>query len=387
MTKPVAYAVLAILATGALIWAGDAYLWRIASLVGLYAISAIGFQLVFGRLGLLMLAQGALFGAGAYLAAMATIHAGVSPWVGLLGAVCGSAALALFVAGPIARLESHYVALATLAMAQLGLLSVTHGGDWTGGSNGLYGVPSLDVLGYQVTGGPELTVLTWTGVGIALLAAHAVAGGYASARHATLRETPLAAASLGLDEGRTRLLLFPVAGALAGLAGALQAFGIGVVSPAVMRFEVMVTILTIAVVAGRGSFLGSVAAAGLLVPMPEVFRWLESYYLVAYGAALLLVITVFPTGLDGLMSRWFASEKSDSPEPSPLQIHGTAVDIRDLEKSFGGNRAVDGVTFSVAPGQILGLIGPNGSGKSTVLNPISGLERSTVALSGSAVRT
>jgi branched-chain amino acid transport system permease protein len=370
-----AYLLTLVCAAGGVFVFGDGYAWRIAALVGVYATAAIGFQLIFGRLGLLMLAQGALFGIGAYASAMIGVHAGVDPWVGVMGAILAGGFVALAIAGPVARLDSHYVALATLALAQLALLAATHGGTWTGGSNGLYGVPPLSFGGFDIVDGPALALVSWSGVMVALVAAHMVTGGAAKARHATIREAPLVAASLGIDAARARLILFPVAGGMAALAGAFQAHGLGVVSPAVLRFDVMITLLAIAVIGGRGSAGGAVAAACLLVPLPEVFRGLESYYLVAYGAALLVVMVALPGGIDGLIRRAFADTPSACPEPVSLNFSRDTLTVEGLSKAFGGNRALDGLALHLEPGSITGLIGPNGSGKTTALNLMSGIER------------
>lgn len=363
-------------ATAAMAVFADGYAWRIYGLVGLQATAAIGFQLVFGRLGLLMLAQGAFFGIGAYAAGMASVHLGLNPWLCVGMAVAAGAVAAVLTAGPVARLESHYVALATLALSQLALLAVTHGGTWTGGSNGLYGVAPLGIAGLELIDGPSLATVSWLAVGLALLVAYRLGEGANKARHATVRDAPLVAASLGIDARSARLILFPAAGALAALAGALQAHGLGVVSPAVMRFEVMITVLAIAVVGGRGSPLGAVAAAALLVPLPELFRWLEGYYLVAYGGVLLAVITLAPRGIDGTVRRLMPDLPGEEPASGHgLDLKGGVLRVEGLSKAFGGNRALEGCDLEVAPGGILGLIGPNGSGKTTALNLISGIER------------
>ena len=81
---------------------------------------------------------------------MISAHLELDPWLGVLGALLVGSVVALAIAGPVARLESHYVALATLALAQLALLAATHGGAWTGGSNGLYGVPPLSFGTFEI---------------------------------------------------------------------------------------------------------------------------------------------------------------------------------------------------------------------------------------------
>lgn len=384
------YALAAVLGLGGVIVFGDAYAQRVAALVGIYAIAAIGYQLVFGRLGLLSLAQGAFFGLGAYTTALLTTSFGLPIPLGLAAAIVLPTMVATVVAIPIARLESHYVALATLGLAQLALLAATNL-PFAGGANGLYGVPA--VLTGPIAFGPLAVgpftlgplaipvgwvtlALVWGGVLAALAVARFVTTGSRAAALATLRDAPDAAATLGLSATRSRLTLFAVAGGLGGLAGGLQAHGLGVVSPSVVGFDVMVTILAIAVVGGRGSPIGAVAGAALLIPLPEVFRFLEGYYLVAYGAVLLATIILVPRGFDGWLRSRFPRRTPAVPAPRPaaLKRPGKPLVVERLVKRFGGVVALDGVSFSVPAGSLVGLIGANGSGKTTTLNLISGLE-------------
>jgi branched-chain amino acid transport system permease protein len=360
---------------GGVVALGDTYALRVATLVGIYAIAAIGYQLVFGRLGLLSLAQGALFGIGAYTSALLTLSLGLPAPLGIVAAVVAPAAVGAAVALPIARLESHYVALATLGLAQLVLLAATNL-ELTGGANGLYGVPPLAVGPVEIAGGWPMLTLVWTLVGLCLLAARAMLAGGRAARFATLRDAPHAALTLGLNPVPARLVLFAAAGALGGLAGGLQVHGIGVVSPSVTGFEVMVTILAIAVVGGRGSGPGAVAGAALLIPLPEVLRFLEGSYLVAYGVLLLAAIVLMPRGLDGWLRDRFPRRPPAVPAAAsaPARRRGKALAVDGLRKRFGGVAALDGVSFAVSAGTVVGLIGANGSGKTTVLNLISGLE-------------
>jgi len=373
--RGVAYAAAIVVAGVVLIGFGDAYAIRIATLVGVYAIAAIGFQLVFGRLGLLALSQGALFAIGAYALALASVQWGWPPLAGLAASVALPALAGALIAMPVARLESHYVALATLGLAQLVLLAVTNL-EITGGANGLYGIPPFTVLGVDLSEGWRMLAVVWGGVALALLFFAGVTGGGRDARLATLRDAPHAATALGLDPVGARLLVFAVAGALAGLAGGFQALGLGVVSPAVARFDVMVTLLAIAVIGGRGSAWGAVAAAALLVPLPEVFRGLEQAYLLAYGAMLLAAIIVLPRGIDGVVRRYLP----DTPAPTPAAAIAksrrvSVLRVERVSKAFGGVQALDGAGFDARAGEVTGIIGANGSGKTTLLNIVTGLER------------
>lgn len=368
------YAVLLLAAGGGLIGAGDDYALRVATLVGTYAIAAIGFQLVFGRLGLLALSQGALFAVGAYSLALATVTWGWPPLAGLGLSVVVPAVAGALVAIPIARLQSHYVALATLGLAQLVLLAVTNL-EITGGANGMYGLPPLTVLGLDLSDGWRLFAVVWVGVALALGVFGWVTASGRAARLATLRDAPLAAVSLGLDPVGARLLVFTVAGALAGFAGGFQALGLGVVSPAVARFDVMVTLLAIAVVGGRGSAWGAVIASVILIPLPEVFRGLEQAYLLAYGVMLLAAVILLPRGIDGLVARVLPDLPAPVPEPKRAKARKISVlRAEKLTKRFGGVQALDGAGFDARAGELTGIIGANGSGKTTLLNIVTGLE-------------
>ncbi|MDF1794763.1 MAG: ATP-binding cassette domain-containing protein [Thalassobaculaceae bacterium] len=372
--RGLAYVMLFLTAGAVLLGAGDAYAMRVATLVGTYAIAAIGFQLVFGRLGLLALSQGALFAIGAYALALSSVHWGWPPVLGLVLSVVVPALAGALVAVPIARLESHYVALATLGLAQLVLLAVTNL-EVTGGANGLYGIPPLTVFGFDLSDSWRMLAVVWVAVAMALCVFAWATGAGRAGRLATLRDAPHAALALGLDPISNRLLAFTVAGALAGLAGGFQALGLGVVSPAVARFDVMITLLAIAVVGGRGSVWGAVTAAAILVPLPEVFRGLEQAYLLAYGVMLLAAVVALPTGIDGLVRRVLPDAPAPTPTPAaPKSRKISVLRVERVAKRFGGVQALDGAGFDARAGEVTGIIGANGSGKTTLLNIVTGLE-------------
>jgi branched-chain amino acid transport system permease protein len=144
--------------------------------------------------------------------------------------------------------------------------------------------------------------------------------------------------------------------------------------------------LTIAVVGGRTHIAGAILGAILIINLPEWFRAMEKYYLIAYGIALLAMIVAAPYGLIGLLEQWRAKLLPEKPPALPpaepltsvraaSPAAGLLLEIRDVHKHFGGLKALDGISLAVARGQIFGLIGPNGSGKTTMLNIITGIYR------------
>jgi len=401
-----------LLGGGAIVWAagivafGSAYDHRVLALAGLYALNAIGYQFTFGHAGALSLAQGAFFGLGAYVTAILGARLGWEFAATFPAAIASAALLAALVATPVLRLASHYFALATLAIAQMLWLAATNWEDLTGGANGLPGVPPVALGGAVLPSGLPFAVLVWAIVGLGALVAWRALRGLWGHAFALARHNPLAAAASGLDVGALRATAFVLSATYGGAAGALQAHAVGVVSPDVLGFAIMVLTLAIVVVGGRTSLAGAVLAAIVLVHLPEWLRPMSEAYLLAVGALLLAIVAIAPDGLVAAAGRLMPPRKGplavSPPQPFPAKGEGAtgeriaspsplvgegwgggagdthtppALAVDELAKSYGGIAALAGVSLTVAAGEIVGLVGPNGSGKTTLVNLASGIDR------------
>jgi branched-chain amino acid transport system permease protein len=349
---------------------------RMVVLIGIYGLMGLGYQIVFGQLGALNLAQGALFGLGAYAAALA------APSLGALAlplAVAAAALPAALVAGPLLRLQSHYFALATLALASLVNLVAVHAEALTGGANGLAGFAAA------LPRGVPLLVVVWLCLIAGVLLYAQSFAGKLGARARLVREAPLVAATLGIDGGRWRFAAFVLGGALAGLAGAFSAALSGVVSPEATGFGGMVLCLTLVVLGGARHPMGAVVGATLAVCLPELLRDLQGAWLLAYAVATLAVVLWAPEGLCGLVDRLRGVRPAPPASPGlpdvlPAVGGPKALVLEGVGKRFGGVEALADVSLWLKRGEVLGLIGPNGSGKTTLLNVVSGLERADAGL-------
>lgn len=357
---------------------------RLATLAGIYALLAIGYQAIFGRLGALSLAQGAFFGIGAYATALLATKLGLDAAVTLPASIAICVAVAAVVAAPVLRLASHYFALATLGLAQLALLVAVNAEGITGGGNGIAGVPGLALFGIAIPRGWPFMIACWALAGIAACIAWKATAGRKSHVLALAREDPVAAECLGIDTGRLRFAAFLFAAGCGGAAGALNAHLLGIVSPEVLEFPVMVACLSMVVIGGRASIAGAILGAAILVHLPEMLRGIGPWYLAAYGACLLGVVVFAPEGIAGILGRLMKPAPRESeaapavPAPAPTraaEADGTILSLRGVAKRFGGVRALDGIDLDIRAGEMVGVIGPNGSGKTTLVNLVSGLYR------------
>ena len=363
---------LAVAVAAALLAGVDDYGLRLLTLAAIYAIAVLGYQLALGHAGVLSLAQGAFFGVGAYVSGILTTTHGWDGAPALAAGALTAAGLAAFVAVPVLRLETHYFALATLAIAEVVHLLAVNWTEMTGGANGIYGVPPLTLFGFVVAPGWPLLIAV-SGVLAAMIAlATWRVGGRRRLVLALARTAPLAADCLGIARRALRFELFVLGAGMGGLAGALQGHTVGVVSPAVTDFALMVSFLVAALIGGRDRIVGAVIGALLVVHLPEWLRLFDVYYLAIYGVALLAVIILAPAGLAGLLPAAGTRPPND-PASTPRRWQGGSLDAQDLRKRFGGVVAVDGVDIALPTGRITGIIGPNGSGKTTLLNLITGL--------------
>jgi branched-chain amino acid transport system permease protein len=361
---------------------------RLFTLAGVFGILAIGYQFIFGCVGELSLAQGAFFGFSAYVTGILSVRAGLSFPATFVASIACCLLLASLVAIPVLRLASHYFALATLGIGQVLLLLAIDWQSLTGGAIGLSGVPLPHILGLEVGRGWPILLLVWTLVLVAgLLAYQTKRGLYGLACH-VVRQNAVAAKALAIDPNALRFAMFLLSAAIAGVAGALYAHTIRIVSPEGLDFKVMVSCLTIVVIGGRTHVWGAIAGALIVVHLPEWLRSFEQSYLIITSAVLILILIVAPEGLAGLIDdalppsafapvpAALAMPLTDGPTEHVLMPSETPIlSVSGLTKTFGGVHALNHVSFALMRGSITAVIGPNGSGKTTLVNCITGLYR------------
>ena len=216
-----------------------------------------------------------------------------------------------------------------------------------------------------------------------------------------MRDNPVAATAAGVSLVRIKMLAFVVSAAMAGLAGALFAVQKTVVTPDDFTADFSIFFLLVVVLGGAGRLWGPVIGAIVFFLVPELLAALQSWRMLIYGIALLLLMLYAPHGLVGAIEVGLeASAQRGSalpvpPEPlaaasrEPVEpVAGATLSVQGVEKRFGGVAALAGVSLDVAAGATHAIVGPNGSGKTTLLNMISGfypVDAGTILVDGRSV--
>jgi branched-chain amino acid transport system permease protein len=278
---------------------------RIAALTYIFALAVLGLNLLMGYAGQVSLGHGGFFGIGAYAVAVAPTHWGIPSWAALLGGLLTSGLLAFLIGRPILRLKGHYLAVATLGMGILIAMVFTNEARLTGGPDGMP-VPRLELFGWRARGS-----VTWywiSGVTLVLaawLATNLVDSPTGRAFRA-VHDSETAASVLGVDVARYKLIAFVISAIYASLAGSYLAMFDALVTPATAGFLRSIEFVTMAVLGGLGSILGSVLGAAILTVLPQVLTVFHDYEHIALGLIMIVFMIFLRAGIAPSLAALFS---------------------------------------------------------------------------------
>ncbi|MFN3347623.1 branched-chain amino acid ABC transporter permease [Pseudorhodoplanes sp.] len=269
---------------------------RVAALVYIYALAALGLNLLMGFAGQVSLGHAGFFGIGAYAVAVGPVHLGLPSWASLLGGAALAALLAFIVGRPILRLSGYYLAIATLGMGILISMVVSNEANITGGPNGME-VPRMVLFGWRVSGS-----MTWYWVsGITLVLGVLIVVNLIESptgrAFRAIHDSEIAARVLGVDVARYKLLAFVISAVFASIAGSYLVLLDGFVTPNTTGFLLSIELVVMAVLGGLGSILGSILGAAILVILPQVLTVFHDYEHAVLGAIIIVVLIVLPSGI------------------------------------------------------------------------------------------
>ena len=268
---------------------------------------ALSYNFLFGICGQVAFSHFAFYGVGAYSIVIFLFQFSLPFPVAIVLGVALCVLLALAVAIPSTRLEGFYLALATLALAQLFVVVLNEGGAVTGGTGGLANYRLPDVFGVRISGPGYTAVIVALLLGTYAVLWRLDRSWFGRACRA-VRDNPEAAAAMGVHVARTKVIVFTLTSALAGVAGMVYAFVDNTVNPPIFGLDNAFLILFMVIVGGAGRHAGAVVGATLLFLMPFFLSPLIGHHhVLVFGLLVVAAILVWPRGLIGIYdvaSRW-----------------------------------------------------------------------------------
>jgi ABC-type branched-subunit amino acid transport system ATPase component/ABC-type branched-subunit amino acid transport system permease subunit len=363
-----------------------------ATEVVVFAIACMGLNVLVGHTGLVSFGHGAWFGLAAYAAALLQLKLMPGSFFGpAIGAILIVAVTAAAFGFLILRRRGVYFSLLTLALAAMLYTVSFRWTEVTGGENGLGGVVRPSLAGFDLE---SQTTYYWF---VALIAFAVLVllwrfhNSTVGSVLVAIRENEQRARFLGYATNRYKLVAFMLSASLTGLAGILLLYKNRMTSADPVSVAFSGELLAMVVIGGMRSFLGPALGALFYILFREFLSIYTENWLLWLGLVFVGFIVFSPTGLIGVGERLLSPFRKKVSEDAAMAARrlealplpdflrpkaapaGPVLAARDMVKSFGGIRAVRGVTISVADRTLHALIGPNGAGKTTAFNLLSGM--------------
>lgn len=377
------------------------YWVTIATLALIYAIAAMGLNLLMGYTGLDSLGQAAFFGLGSYGLGLLTVKYGVGWWPAAVAAMVIGAAGAAVIGAIAVRTRGLYFLLITAAMGQVLWGADYRWGAFTGGADGLElggGRPSAwfysDLHFYYFTFAVFAAVTTLICLVIVSPFGLTLKG---------IRDREVRSQTLGYVTYSHKYLAFVIAGIAATIAGILSAAYNGIASPSDLALDQSFALMLMVIFGGSGTMTGPIVGAILITALQlELSGFWPNAWPIILGVIYVLAMIYLPDGIVRGFARLgrlraprkadaVADDASDVPETAAATLStaprpfagpaasrgarsGPALALEGVSKSFGDLQVLSDLTLSVKPGERIGIIGLNGAGKTTLFHVISGLE-------------
>lgn len=278
---------------------GDSGLEYGMTVAAIYAIPAIGLNLLTATAGQVSFGQTAFLDLGAYGSAILTTRYGVEPYLALLLSAILCAAVCAMVGTVLLRLSGFYLAVGTFALA-LGIGALLPASTYFGSAEGIVGIPPLGVGTYSFALHPVgYYILAWLVCLLALGLYWSLSRSYLGRAWRTISLAEQVGQSVGMHTARLKVGAFIIAGVLAGLSGSIYAEFTGFVGPDTFDISVMVNLFFILFIGGQRSYVGPLLGAAVLILAPQYIPALQSDAQVVFSLALLLIMILFPAGALG----------------------------------------------------------------------------------------
>jgi branched-chain amino acid transport system permease protein len=270
---------------------------HLAIFIGIYTIVTVGLCLLMGYTGQVSLGQAAFFGMGAYVSAILSKTYGVDPWLAMFIAAIMTGAFAYIIGYPIFRLKGNYLAMATLGLGLIMWILFRQLVQYTGGPDGMSGIPYLSIGGFVFDTSFKRYFLIWFFCLAILLISQNIVRSRTGRALRAIHGSEAAAESIGINVDRFKVKILVLSAVYASLAGSLYVHHLRVVSPQSFDFLASVKLVVMAVIGGLASVWGAIFGSGATHILSEVLRRAGEWDIIIYGLILILIMVFMPQGL------------------------------------------------------------------------------------------
>lgn len=356
---------------------------QVVSVAVCSAILTISLNICMGYGGLLSLMHTGMQMVGGYAIAILAVKQGWNGWLALVAAAVIGAVFAILVILISLRATYLYFGMITLAVNLIAMEAVRHGGELTGGYNGLFGVFAPGIPSGMMSAEGFYRVMITILILAYLVQRNLIFSGFGRNTMA-LRESSETATALGISPNMHRVKVFGVSGALAGMAGGLLSIQIGYAVADIGDLNNGLIFFVGLFLGGVGTLAGPVLGVALVAVIDFMIRGTGQYRTLVLGSILLLTMIILPRGIVGTYrASRYGSPRSREVMPGEADNYHLDIAVKDVTKGevlleakdvvkhFGGVHAVDGISVQFKAGEVHGIIGPNGSGKSTLISALT----------------
>ncbi|MFN8483357.1 MAG: branched-chain amino acid ABC transporter permease [Anaerolineae bacterium] len=331
--RPNQVSVLIFLVVGALVplVVTSPYWHSLLIVIGLYTMLGVGLALLMGYAGQVSLGQPAFYGLGAYTAAILTTRLTLNPWLALVAGIAVATLMAVLIGVPLFYLRGHALAMGTLALTLIFYVLVNETVALTLGPSGITGVPTLTIGPFAFDSDVRYYYLVLVAVAAVLFISLRLVNSHIGRALRAIRDSELAAETMGVDTAQHKRIVFIIAAAFAGLAGGLYAFYLHFVSPPPFGFGLSAILITMVVVGGLASVWGSMVGVAAVTLLTEVIRSLAAplagqssaeYQIVVYGLLLMVIMIFYPDGLGRTIIDRVAALRAPAHAPPASEREG-----------------------------------------------------------------
>ncbi|QYY43571.1 branched-chain amino acid ABC transporter permease [Aneurinibacillus thermoaerophilus] len=320
-------------------------------LIGFYTIVGTGLSMLMGYAGQISLGHAAFYGVGAYTSAILTAKMGMPALAGIAAGALVALIIAYIVGVPTLKLTEHYLSLATLGFGVIVFIFFKQLKGLTGGLDGFFGIPPLEIFGFEFTTDFAYYYLVWPLAICSILFARNVIQSRVGRALRSIHGSETASSALGVNTQKYKLQVFMMSAVYAAVAGSLYAHYVTFISPQLFEAMASIHFLIMVIIGGMASIWGGMVGAAVFVFLSEGLKEViplvmsnasGEFEIVFFGVLLVALLIYMPEGLVPALAKTWKNlrRKKDSGGQNSRNAHMELEDEKEVQVSMvgGGER-------------------------------------------------